>query len=76
MNEKIRLLWRQAVLNNAKTSTNFQDVADEFAQLLIEECELALWSEACMVSDLAYQEYCSNCRKIQEHFKVNNYENI
>lgn len=76
MNEKIRLLWKQAVLNNNKTPMNFQDAADEFAQLIIEECELAFWSESCMVSDLAYEEYSNNCRKIKEHFKVNNYENI
>jgi hypothetical protein len=44
----------------------------KFAQLIIEECELAFWSESCRVSDLAYEEYCSNCKKIQEHFKASN----
>lgn len=38
MNERIRLLWRQAVLNNTKTPMNFQDAADEFAQLIVKEC--------------------------------------
>ena len=38
MNERIRLLWRQAVLNNTKTPMNFQDAADEFAQLIVREC--------------------------------------
>ena len=71
MNERIRELWKQAVLNNTKTPMNFQDAADEFAKTLIEECELAFWSESCRVSDLAYEEYCSNCKKIQEHFRVN-----
>ena len=38
MNERIRELWRQAVLNNTKTPMNFQDAADEFALLIIREC--------------------------------------
>lgn len=38
MNERIRLLWRQAVLNNTKTPMNFQDAADEFAELIVREC--------------------------------------
>lgn len=44
---------------------------EHFAKLIIEECELAFWSEACNMSDLAYEEYCSNCRKIKEHFRGN-----
>ena len=38
MNERIRELWRQAVLNNTKTPMNFQDAADEFARLIVQEC--------------------------------------
>ena len=38
MNERIRELWRQAVLNNTKTPMNFQDAADEFAKLVVREC--------------------------------------
>ena len=38
MNERIRELWRQAVLNNTKTPMNFQDAADEFAELIVREC--------------------------------------
>ena len=38
MNERIRELWRQAVLNNTKTPMNFQDAADEFAELIVAEC--------------------------------------
>jgi hypothetical protein len=44
----------------------------KFAELIIEECKLAFWSESCRVSDLAYLEYSSNCKKIQEHFKASN----
>ena len=42
MNERIRLLWRQAVLNNTKTPMNFQDAADEFAELIVFECAKAV----------------------------------
>ena len=38
MNERIRELWRQAVLNNTKTPMNFQDAADAFARLIVKEC--------------------------------------
>ena len=38
MNERIRELWRQAVLDNTKTPMNFQDAADEFAELIVREC--------------------------------------
>jgi hypothetical protein len=37
MNERIRELWRQAVLNNTKTPMNFQDAADEFAKMIVED---------------------------------------
>jgi hypothetical protein len=38
MNERIQELWRQAVLNNTKTPMNFQDAANEFAELIVREC--------------------------------------
>jgi len=38
MNERIQELWRQAVLNNTKTPMNFQDAANEFADLIVWEC--------------------------------------
>ena len=64
MNERIKKLWRQAVLNNTKTPMNFQDVADEFAQLIVAECiklngkELAMPGHSRMVD-----VYC-------EHFGI------
>ena len=38
MNERIQELWRQAVVNNTKTPMNFQDAANEFAELIVREC--------------------------------------
>jgi len=75
MNERIKELAREA---GFKTDWQHSDVQaiklarfEHFAKLIIEECQLAFWSESCRVSDLAYEEYSSNCRKIQEHFKDN-----
>jgi hypothetical protein len=50
MNERIRELWRQAVLNNTKTPMNFQDAADEFAELIVREC--------AHVADVADENKC------------------
>ena len=37
MNDPIRELWAQCVVKHTKTPMNWQDVADEFAQLIIAE---------------------------------------
>ena len=42
-----------------------------FAELIIKEAGEAFWSEACHVSDLAYEEYSRNSKKIRQHFGVN-----
>jgi hypothetical protein len=60
MSEQIRELWRQAVLNNTKTPINFQDAADEFAELLLFECiKIAVFR-----GDLA------TAKALKEHFEV------
>jgi hypothetical protein len=73
MNERIKQFAQEA---GFKVDWQHEDVQgikmerfEKFAELIIVECQLAFWSEECMVSDLAYEEYCTNCRKIQEHFK-------
>lgn len=43
---------------------------EKFAELIIQEAGEAFWSEACHVSDLAYEEYYRNSKKIKEHFGV------
>jgi hypothetical protein len=43
----------------------------KFANLIIQEAGEAFWSEACHVSDLAYEEYSRNSKKIKRHFEVN-----
>ena len=43
---------------------------EKFAELIVREAGEAFWSEACHVSDLAYEEYSRNSKKIKEHFGV------
>ena len=44
---------------------------EKFAELIVCEAGEAFWSEACNVSDLAYEEYSRNSKKIKEHFRDN-----
>ena len=43
---------------------------EKFAELIVREAGEAFWSEACHVSDLAYEEYSRNSKKIKQHFGV------
>jgi hypothetical protein len=73
MNDKIKELARQAGLI-APYGSDREALAEfdyrEFAQLIIQEAGEAFWSEACNVSDLAYDEYYRNSKKIRQHFEV------
>ena len=75
MNERIRELKEQAmawVPNMADPDTKIRLLnAEKFAELIIQEAGEAFWSEACHVSDLAYEEYSRNSKKIKQHFEVN-----
>ena len=70
MNERIRLLWRQAVLNNTKTPMNFQDAADEFAELIVRECAITVIDRCEMrnADDVRRAEY--HAKRIKQHFGV------
>jgi hypothetical protein len=66
MNERIRELWTQCVVKHTKDPMNWQTVADEFAELIVQEC-------IEQVKDF-YQEDELNCfnaaEKIKDHFGV------
>jgi hypothetical protein len=70
MNERIRQLALQATecYSNGQERTFDKE---KFAELIIQEAGEAFWSEACHVSDLAYEEYSRNSKKIKRHFEVN-----
>ena len=42
----------------------------KFAKLIVRECCLALWTEECHSSDLAFDEVKRNSKKIKEHFGI------
>ena len=78
MNERIRELADEAGLRFTQLMSNpMVPVVDgketdleKFAELIIQEAGEAFWSEACHVSDLAYEEYYRNSKKIKQHFGV------
>jgi len=74
MNERIKELKEQSmewVPNMADPDTKIRLLnAGQFAELMVEEACQAFWSEACHVSDLAYEEYSRNSKKIRQHFGV------
>lgn len=42
MNERTHEMWRECVLKHTRDPMNWQTVADEFAELIIEQCCVAL----------------------------------
>ena len=71
MNERIQKLAEQAGIYKLNLSDETEYwIMEKFAELIIQEAGEAFWSDACHVSDLAYEEYSRNSKKIKEHFGV------
>jgi hypothetical protein len=70
MNQRIRLLAEQAGIHDDVCSMCPIHELEKFAELMVEEACQAFWSEACHVSDLAYEDYHRNSKKIRQHFGV------
>jgi hypothetical protein len=76
MNERIRQLAEQAtsivemVGPEGYTSSYAKFDREKFAELIVRECCLALWTEECHTSDLAFDEVKRNATKIKEHFGI------
>ena len=64
MNERIKEL----ALECYSPYTNFDH--EKFAELIVKECCLALWTEECHTSDLAFDEVKRNATRIKEHFGI------
>ena len=64
MNERIRELWTKCVIKHTKDPMNWQMVADEFAELIIQEC-----ADLVDNHDDSYP-YVSFGDMIKEHFGV------
>ena len=73
MNVRIKELAEQAGYTKDMFGVGHWDMPEckKFAELLIAEATKALWSEECMTSDLALEEYSRNSSKIVRHFSQN-----
>ena len=77
MNERIQQLKEQArdfylLQEDLDCSTKqLHELVDaKFAELIVRECCLALWTEECHTSDLAFDEVKRNATRIKEHFGI------
>ena len=75
MNERIKELALQAGITIVPepfddASRSWNNTMEKFAELIVEECIWALWTEECRTSDLASEEYTRGSNKIKEHFGV------
>ena len=61
MNEQVRELWKQCVMKHSSVNMNWQNVADDFAELIIKEC-------AEVASNYNGAHYVGTA--IEEHFGV------
>ena len=76
MNERIKQITGQ-VLDELVPETwvalgydKIKDIQNRTAELIVRECCLALWTEECHSSDLAFDEVKRNSKKIKEHFGI------
>ena len=56
MNERIRELWAKCVIKHTNDPMNWQTVADEFAELIVDECADVLRAESERLYKLAAEE--------------------
>lgn len=66
MSKKISDLLARAHIEHAPDS---YVVTQRFAELIIDECAQALWTDECFTSDLAMEEFNENRKKIKQHFE-------
>jgi hypothetical protein len=75
MNKRIDKLFEQA-LEEFKAENKYATIIvpnplkEKFAELIVRECCLALWTEECHTSDLAFDEVKRNATRIKEHFSI------
>ena len=67
MNERIKELMKVAGTDSSGKWMGVEH-ATKFAELIVQECIHALWTEECRTSDLAMDEYTRGARKIHKYF--------
>jgi hypothetical protein len=70
MNEQLEKLAEQAGFKNVVGVLDGKVELQKFAELIVRECCLALWTEECHTSDLAFDEVRRNATRIKEHFGI------
>jgi hypothetical protein len=75
MNERIQILAGQAedyADGIVDQGGEFHEAyTKKFAELIVKECVTALWTDECVYSDLALEEFEKNSAKIELHFGDN-----
>lgn len=73
MNERVQELWQACVLKHTLNPMNWQTVADEFAELIVQECLLAL-EPNWYASEIDYefeQRFFDRCSRIlKKHLEI------
>ena len=69
MSDKIKELMKIAGTDSSGKWMGVEH-ASKFAELIIRECCVALWTEECHTSDLAFEEVKRNSDRIKEHFGI------
>lgn len=72
MNDRTHELWRECVLKHTKDPMNWQTVADEFAELIIQQCVQACINEGKTFEVQSAGDYSSKlyATAIKKHFGV------
>jgi hypothetical protein len=72
MNEQIRELWRACVLKHTNNPMNWQTVADEFSELIVQKCVAIVALHG--ISNFENDDISWTCEniidEIRAHFKV------
>ena len=68
MNERIRELWRDCVLKHTNDPMNWQMAADEFAELIVEECATVI--EKNLFQGIGW----NTSRAVRRHFGIGDEE--
>ena len=73
MNERLRQFEKESkleIFGLGARRVPWEAALEKYAELIVRECCLALWTEECHTSDLAFDEVKRNATRIKEHFGI------
>ena len=74
MNERIAKLHNQCIVRETRGTTAFNSYvvdrfdSDKFAELIVQECINALWTEECRTNAMTHADYERSGNRIHKHF--------